>query len=91
MSNLIPVSKGADYLEVHPNAVDEHRRLGWAQCAARYPGPADSQGDDKKLSVADIRAALTERGIEFDPGAKKADLQALLDATGNPVDSQDDE
>jgi hypothetical protein len=33
-----------------------------------------------KTSIADLRDTLTARGIEFDPSAKKADLQALLDA-----------
>lgn len=33
-----------------------------------------------KLTIDEIRAALTEKGIPFDKAAKKADLQALLDA-----------
>jgi hypothetical protein len=32
-----------------------------------------------KVGVADLRAALDARGIAYDPSAKKADLQALLD------------
>lgn len=36
---------------------------------------------DKGPSIAELRAALTEKGIEFPEGAKKADLQALLDAS----------
>ncbi len=36
----------------------------------------------KKASVAELRAALAERGIDIPDGAKKADLQALLDAQG---------
>lgn len=79
MSDLIPVSKGSDYLEVHPDALTEHQRLGWAPCVKRED--AETQGGEgEKLGVADIRAKLTELGIEFDPKAKKADLQALLDA-----------
>ena len=35
--------------------------------------------NDGKLSIGEIRAALTERGIDFDPKAKKADLLALLE------------
>lgn len=34
----------------------------------------------KALSVDEIRAALTAKGIEFQADAKKADLKALLDA-----------
>jgi hypothetical protein len=33
---------------------------------------------DKFMSVSDIRAALTEKGVEFDPKAKKPVLAALL-------------
>lgn len=35
---------------------------------------------DGKLTADEIRAALTAKGIPFDKAAKKADLQALLDA-----------
>lgn len=35
---------------------------------------------DLKLSVAEIREALTAKGIDIPEGAKKADLRALLDA-----------
>ena len=35
-----------------------------------------------KLGIADLRAELTARGIEFAEGASKADLRALLDAAG---------
>ncbi len=33
----------------------------------------------KKATVAELRAALEAKGIEVPDGAKKADLQALLD------------
>jgi hypothetical protein len=33
------------------------------------------------LKVAEIKAALTEKGIAIPDGAKKSDLQALLDAS----------
>ena len=36
-------------------------------------------GGNDKLTVAQLRDELTARGIAFDPAAKKADLQALLD------------
>lgn len=32
------------------------------------------------LSVGELREALTEKGVGFDDGAKKAELQSLLDA-----------
>ena len=34
----------------------------------------------KALGIVGLRAELTARGIAFDADAKKADLQALLDA-----------
>ncbi|WP_247933822.1 HeH/LEM domain-containing protein [Streptococcus gordonii] len=37
---------------------------------------ADSQGD---LTVSQIKARLDELGVEYDKGAKKADLLALLE------------
>lgn len=61
--------------------------------AAKYvsAAPADSSvvtsaeesGDGdapKALTIAEMRDALTAKAIVFDPAAKKADLQALLDA-----------
>jgi hypothetical protein len=42
----------------------------------------DAEPAAKPLTVAELRDTLTARGIEFDPTAKKADLQALLDAAG---------
>lgn len=40
----------------------------------------DAGGPDDKLTVAQMREQLTARGVAFDPAAKKADLQALLDS-----------
>ncbi|EPL6456373.1 HeH/LEM domain-containing protein [Providencia rettgeri] len=40
-------------------------------------GEQESQ-DHSQLKVDDIKAILTEKGIEFDAKAKKADLLALL-------------
>ncbi|WP_330113917.1 HeH/LEM domain-containing protein [Pseudomonas sp. JS3066] len=42
--------------------------------------PADES--DGKLSIDEIRAQLTAKGVQFDEKAKKADLQKLLDAQG---------
>lgn len=35
---------------------------------------------DGSMTVAELKDALTTKGIKFEPSAKKADLQALLDA-----------
>ena len=53
---------------------------------------AEDQGEDKplKLTVDELRAVLTEAGVEFDLKAKKADLQALFDVLP-PADAEDKE
>lgn len=35
---------------------------------------------DGSMTVAELKEALTTKGIKFEPSAKKADLQALFDA-----------
>lgn len=35
--------------------------------------------DGKSMTAAELRDALTTKGVTFDASAKKADLQALLD------------
>lgn len=37
----------------------------------------ESEDEDKKMGIAELRALLTEQGIEFDPKAKKAELLKL--------------
>lgn len=46
-----------------------------------YENPADDGEPDgaKKATVAELRTALEAKGVEVPEGAKKADLQALLD------------
>jgi hypothetical protein len=39
-----------------------------------------AEPQEGKLTVAQLREELTARGIAFEANAKKADLQALLDA-----------
>jgi hypothetical protein len=82
-TKLIPVAKGADYLEVHPATLADHQRVGWAVCEKREQ--EDPEGA-KKATIAELREALTAKGIEIPEGAKKADLQALLDAANKPAD-----
>lgn len=80
---LIPVAKDGEYLEVHPTALSQHKQLGWRECEKREVAKED-EGDGtegaKKATVAELREALTAKGVEIPEGAKKADLQALLDA-----------
>lgn len=73
---LIAVSKGADYLEIHPTTLKSHAEQGWRVCDKRD----EAQDESPKLSVAEIREALAVRGIAIPEGAKKAELRALLEA-----------
>lgn len=50
---------------------------GLAEDAEGTAAPKESAAP--KLSIGEMRDALTARGIEFPADAKKADLQALLD------------
>lgn len=92
MSHLIPVSKGADYLEVHPNALTEHKKLGWAECEKQSKSKAVSDSDGARLPDAEQRKLLidmlTERGIAFDEAMGTDELRALT-ITSNP-DGLDD-
>lgn len=40
----------------------------------------DAEGTKKAATVAELREALVSKGVDVPDGAKKADLQALLDA-----------
>lgn len=46
----------------------------------RQDGDASAPEGAKKATVAELREALTAKGIDIPEGAKKAELQALLDA-----------
>lgn len=76
---LIPVTKHGEYLEVHPVALTQHEALGWVKCARQEPADDEPDGA-KKATVAELREALTAKGIAIPDGAKKPELQALLDA-----------
>lgn len=41
----------------------------------------DPAKTEPKLTVADLKAALDAKGITYEPTAKKAELQALLDGS----------
>ncbi|HWK70029.1 MAG TPA: HeH/LEM domain-containing protein [Burkholderiaceae bacterium] len=75
--------------ELHPVSPERKadlRAQGYKIIDARF-APKDhatessKQDGEKSLTVAELREALVERDIEFDPKAKKAELQALLDAS----------
>lgn len=56
---------------------------------AGHQPDAEGQGKPLKLvlTVDELRAVLTEAGVDFDPKAKKPDLQALFDALP-PADAE---
>lgn len=85
---LIAVDKDGQTIAVHPAALLAHLALGWRETgeavapdeATTEPAPdtpADTNGNGY-LSVAEIRAALDERGIGYNPKAKRPELLALL-------------
>ncbi len=70
---------------VTPERKAELRKRGFQIIDAAFmpeghENPADDGEveDDKKATVAELRAALEAKGITVPEGAKKADLQALL-------------
>lgn len=46
----------------------------------RDEGKTDEPESSKSLTVAEIKAILTEKGVAIPDGAKKADLLALLES-----------
>ena len=85
--------------EPHPVAPErkaELRAQGFKIIDARFKpagavepetGSADANGDGK-VSIAEIRAALTAKGIEFDPKAKKPELQSLLEQAEQQTETE---
>lgn len=52
----------------------------FAPAGHESPGKdGEPEGAKKAATVAELREALTAKGIDVPEGAKKADLQALLD------------
>lgn len=76
---LIPVTLNGDYMEINPVAVNEHLALGWVVCEKQSPA------SDKRMSIGEIRDALTAKGVVFDLTLGKVKLQTMLDAAETPV------
>lgn len=69
---------------------DFHERIDAAGKPAKQDGgkpDADADGDGK-VTAAELKAALAEKGVAFKGNASKAELQALFDAAGKPADNQ---
>lgn len=41
----------------------------------------DAEEATASMTVAQLRESLTDKGVSFEPGAKKAELRALFDAS----------
>lgn len=54
--------------------------------AADKPAKEVDTNGDGKVTAAELKAALTEKGIAFRGNASKAELQALLDAADKPAE-----
>jgi len=82
MIELIPVFKGDDYLEVHPTTLGNHIAIGWRQCPVREMEKASNNAAEG-MTVAELKAALATKGIAIPDGAKKPELQTLLDGAAS--------
>ena len=69
-------------VEVDEKDVAEFKKHGWQIVGEGEHKQEDDKKEEKqdfsKLTVAQLKALLTEKGIEFQDNAKKADLLALL-------------
>lgn len=73
--------EGPHTADVHPSEVENMAQHGWIVSAEQGEDEGgEGEGDGKGMKVAEIKEALKAKGIEIPAGAKKADLQALLDA-----------
>lgn len=80
---LIPVSKAGEYIEVHPTALAAHKSLGWVECERQEQASEQDVAEavSRSVGVAAMRAALTEKGIQFRPDASKAEIRELYEAS----------
>lgn len=56
--------------------------------AAEKPANSTDANGDGKVTAADLKEALTAKGVTFKANTSKAELQALLDAAEKPADPQ---
>lgn len=62
-----------------PKIVSAYQKIGVAvDIITELPKGAEKELDISKLKVDELKAKLTEKGISFEPNAKKEDLIALL-------------
>ncbi|WP_424411232.1 HeH/LEM domain-containing protein [Pasteurella sp. PK-2025] len=76
---MLKIEKGDEVLIIHESTLTEHESLGWKLAGEVEENQDDS--DNSKLKVEEIKARLTELGVEFDQSLKKPELLALLNET----------
>ncbi len=45
---LIPMQKGEEYMEVHPNVISQFKNLGWVECERREEKPKKDKKEQDK-------------------------------------------
>ena len=68
-------------IDVKKEDVEEFKKHGWQLVEKEEVKEGEGQGkqqDLSKLTAAQLKALLTEKGIEIPENARKADLLALL-------------
>ena len=68
-------------IDVKKEDVEEFKKYGWQLVEKEEVEQGEGEGkpqDPSKLTVPQLKALLTEKGIEIPENAKKADLLALL-------------
>lgn len=82
-TKYLGVITGATEVEIDgdfPGVAEAYERAGIAVGGSKQ-GAGKQEGDETdphKMKVADLKEWLTEQGIEFDPSAKKEELQGLI-------------
>ena len=77
---MVKIGKNGDLLIVHESTVDEHISLGWSviEYDENTEELKDAEKDILQLKTSEMKAKLTELGVNFNPQAKKDELSVLL-------------
>lgn len=79
LSQFFGVIDGATHVVVEgeaPEIVEAYEAAGIK--VGEQDGQEEAETDPRKMNVLELKEWLTAKGIEFDAGAKKPDLQALI-------------
>lgn len=74
-------AKGLSIVDWLFKPADYHQDAEPGTPGAHHPDANEGEG---AMKVADMRAALTAKGIEIPEGIKKAELRALLESSEKP-------